>query len=409
MERILSILVVDDDPDVTAAASAALEAAGHTVEVLHDSTKALARLEDKKPDVMLVDIMMPNLDGLELTKRVRAKSEYKDMKIVVVSGKAYEFDRKRAFDMGANGFVVKPIRIETFANEIERLIEDKVTLRYWGVRGTLPVPGARSLRYGGNTPCVTLEFINGRLLIFDAGSGIKELSNHLMKSGRPRLEAKIFISHPHWDHINALPFFVPLYLPGNEFEILGAAHPDRSMRELIAAQMEDVYFPVTIKEFGARVFFRDLRQESFSFGDIAVSTLLLSHPGYCLGYRIDYGGRSICYITDNELYLDDNPAFNPNYVKNLTSFIEGTDILITDCTYFDQEYKTKVGWGHSCISKVVELAAGAKVKSLHLFHHDPDQDDDAIDRKLDEAQSGLKTRGSAVECLAPAEGQSFTI
>ena len=96
-------------------------------------------------------------------------------------------------------------------------------------------------------------------------------------------------------------------------------------------------------------------------------------------------------------------------MKNLTSFIEGTDILITDCTYFDQEYKTKVGWGHSCISKVVELAAGAKVKSLHLFHHDPDQDDDAIDRKLDEAQSGLKTRGSAVECLAPAEGQSFTI
>jgi ribonuclease BN (tRNA processing enzyme) len=164
-----------------------------------------------------------------------------------------------------------------------------------------------------------------------------------------------------------------------------------------------------VKEFGARVLFRDLRQESLAFDDIAIDTLLLSHPGYCLGYRITYKGRSVCYITDNELYLDDHPSYNPRYVADLTRFVAGADVLITDCTYFDAEYRTKVDWGHSCISKVTELAAAAGVKELHLFHHDPDQNDDAIDRKLAEAKAALTQRGSAVACLAPAEGDRFRI
>jgi phosphoribosyl 1,2-cyclic phosphodiesterase len=230
-----------------------------------------------------------------------------------------------------------------------------------------------------------------------------------MKQGRPRLEAKIFISHPHWDHINALPFFAPLFVPGNEFEILGAANGDKSMRDLISAQMDGLYFPITLKEFGARVFFRDLRQESIAFDDIVVDTMLLSHPGYCLGYRVRYNGRTICYITDNELYLNDHPAYNARYESELIRFVARADVLITDCTYFDAEYKAKVDWGHSCISKVAELAAAAEVKQLHLFHHDPDQDDTAIDRKLAEAKGMLAGFGSAVDCLAPAEGTRFNI
>ena len=158
--------------------------------------------------------------------------------------------------------------------------------------------GGKSIRYGGNTSCVSLSFKNGGLFIFDAGSGIKELSNHLMASGARRLEAKIFISHPHWDHINALPFFVPLFIPGNEFEILGATQGDLTVREMISNQMDGVCFPVTIREFGSRVYFRDLRGETLKINGATIETMLLSHPGYCLGYRINYNGKSVCYITE---------------------------------------------------------------------------------------------------------------
>jgi len=406
----LKILIVDDDDETIALRRLILSAAGHAVGSLTSSVKAMEHLELTKPDLLIVDIMMPELDGLELTKRIRQNEKLASLKIIVMSAKAYEFDRKRAIDMGADGFIAKSIKIELLNEQIAKIVENKMTLTYWGVRGTLPVPGHGSLRYGGNTPCVTVEFMSGRLLILDAGSGIKALSNHLMKLGRPRLEAKILISHPHWDHINALPFFVPLYIPGNEFEIMGATQGDKTVREIIAAQMDDVYFPITLKEFGARVYFRDLRQENFTIdNDIQIETMLLSHPGYCLGYRINFKGRSICYVTDNELYLDDHPSFNPKYVADLIKFVAGADILITDTTYFDAEYQTKVDWGHSCVSKVVELADTAEVKSLHLYHHDPDQDDAAIDRKLSTARDALMARKSKVECVAPAEGGVFLI
>lgn len=406
----LAILIVDDDEISAQLRALVLEAAGHRVEILTSSVKAMAHLESNPPDLLITDIMMPELDGLELTKRIRQNPRLDDVKIIVMSAKAYEFDRKRAVEMGADGFIAKSIKIELLDEQIAKILEDKMTLTYWGVHGTLPVPGAATVRYGGNTSCVTVEFTSGRLLIFDAGSGIKALSDHLMKLGRPRLEGKILISHPHWDHINALPFFAPLFISGNEFEILGATHGDKSMREMIAAQMDDVYFPITLKEFGARVFFRDLRQETFVIDDtIQIETLLLSHPGYCLGYRVNFKGRSICYVTDNELYFDDHPSYNPKYVADLTRFVSGTDVLIVDCTYFDAEYRTKIDWGHSCVSKVVELAHAAQVKSLHLFHHDPDHDDAAIDRKLLAAKTALDAMNSSVECLAPAEGGVFQI
>ena len=253
-----------------------------------------------------------------------------------------------------------------------------------------------------------MEFAHGHFLIFDAGSGIKGLSDHLLSLGRRRLEAKIFISHPHWDHINALPFFVPLYIPGNEFEILGASHGQISMREMISAQMDGIYFPIRIKQFGSRVYFRNLDEETFELGDgIVVRTKLLNHPGKCLGYRIDYRGRSICYVTDNELELETNEFYNPFYVKNLTAFIKDADMVITDATYSDAEYPSKIGWGHSCVSKVTELAHNAGVKTLCLFHHDPDQDDDAIDAKLASARALLAELGSSTECIAP--GRRFDL
>jgi len=404
-----SIYVVDDDPVVLEAMAALLRAAGCKVDTSRESAGVIADIAKKKPDCVVSDLMMPEVDGLQLCKQVQKHKDLKHTKFIVVSAKAYDFDQKRAYEFGASGFVRKPINPETFVANIDRVLDDHIDLRFWGVRGTLPVTGEHSLRYGGNTSCVTMEFPREQFFIFDGGSGIKVLGDWLLAQHRRKLNAKIFISHPHWDHINAIPFFAPLYVQGNEFEVLGANQGDITMREMISAQMEGVYFPITLSEFAARVYFHDLEEEEFVVDGINVKTKLLSHPGKCLGYRVNYNGRSVCYITDNEMYVETSDYFNPHYENRLADFVRGADALITDTTYTDEEYMTKEGWGHSCISKVVNLADMADVKTLYLFHHDPDQNDDAIDRKLETARAMLKARKSTTECVAPKEGAAFTI
>ena len=159
--------------------------------------------------------------------------------------------------------------------------------------------------------------------------------------------------------------------------MFGPYQGDLTIERAIAAQMESVYFPVTIREFGARLVFRDLREETLTFGPVRIDTILLKHPGYCLGYRLTCHGRSVCYITDT--------------------------------TYRDHEYPSKVDWGHSCVSEVADLAARAEVKRLHLFHHDPDQTDDDIDLKLQETREALSRLGAKTECDAPAERSTLIL
>jgi len=386
-----------------------LEDAGH--QVAHDtsSVKALKKIIEQKPDCVLLDIMMPEMDGFEVLKRLRAEPGLEDTKIVMISGKPYEFDRKRAFGYGADGYIIKPIDMKKSIPRLEWIIQDWIELTFWGVHGTLPVPSNLTTKYGGNTSCVTLEFPRGNLWIFDAGTGIKLLSDHLLSQNKILDRAKIFISHPHWDHINALPFFVPLYQQGNEIEICGPSQGDTSVQEMISGQMDGVYFPIKIKEFSASVSFRDLKEESFEIDGVKISTMLLNHPGQCLGYRVEYKGRKICYITDNELPPESNPYYNQFYVDSLIKFVQEADVLIMDSTYRDEDYDSKVGYGHSPITQAVALAHRARVMTFYLFHHDMEHTDADIDAKLRTARDLLKAYKSQTQCIAPKEKQTFKI
>jgi CheY-like chemotaxis protein/ribonuclease BN (tRNA processing enzyme) len=406
----MKFFLVDDDPDVLALLERLLTGAGHEVERCDSSLEALKLIPSRRPDCVVTDVMMPGMDGFELTRELRRRPELKQMKIVVLSAKTYDFDRRRAKELGADGYIPKPFNRDTLLESIIEIVSDKVVIAYWGVHGTLPTPGPAFTRYGGNTPCVSVEVGGEPLYVFDCGSGIKRLSDHVSTTmGTQRFSARIFISHTHWDHINTVPFFAPLYARGNQIEIFGPYQGDLTIERAIGAQMESVYFPVTMREFGARLLFRDLREESLDFGPVRVETMLLSHPGYCLGYRLTARGRRICYITDNELYLPSDKRYNPRYVEQLVEFVRGADVLITDTTYRDSEYLSKVDWGHSCVSQVVALAARAEVKRLHLFHHDIDQTDDVIDLKLQDAREGLAKLGSKVVCEAPAEATSLVL
>ena len=405
----MKFFIIDDDPDAMALVSLLLTAAGHEVTVRVSSAGAIAEIAEARPDCVITDVMMPVMDGFELTRELRRNPDLAAMKILILSAKSYDFDRRRAKEMGADGYITKPINRESFLKSVNEFISNRIVLQYWGVHGTLPAPGPAYTRYGGNTPCVSVEIGGEPLYIFDCGSGIKKLSDHVMAGAAQRFSGRIFISHTHWDHINTVPFFAPLYLRGNQIDIHGPYQGDLTIERAISAQMESVYFPVTVREFGARLVFRDLREERLEFGPVRIDTMLLRHPGYCLGYKLSCRGRNICYITDNELYLPTDPRHDARYVQRLADFVRGTDVLITDTTYRDHEYPTKVDWGHSCVSQVADLAARAEVKRLHLFHHDPDQTDRDIDAKLEETRAELTRLGSKVVCEAPAEGGQLVL
>ncbi len=400
---------MDDDGIAVNLMSRYLKNEGHSVSENTSSRAAIPEIIAQKPHCLIVDLMMPEMDGMELIKHLRAKPELDATKIVVVSAKSYDFDRERAFSFGADGYIVKPIDPKTFVSQLVKIIEDRIELTFWGVHGTLPVPGEKTTRYGGNTSCISLDFSDNTFFIFDAGTGIKALSDHLVAENRASIEAKIFITHPHWDHINAFPFFAPLFRQGSEIEVCGPSHGDVSMEEMISGQMDGVYFPFKIKEFNAGISFRNIKEETLNIKTKTISSMLLNHPGYCLGYRVDYNGRSICYITDNELYPEDSPSFDRFYQQRLTKFVKDADVLIIDATYHDREYPAKSGWGHSAVTQVAELGHQAGAKTLFLFHHDPDHTDADIDHKLETAQAVLARKNSSTICVAPKEKDRLLI
>lgn len=286
----------------------------------------------------------------------------------------------------------------------------KMTIEFWGIRGSFPVPGHNAIVYGGNTNCITLRFSDKHdFFIFDAGTGSKALSDFILKENKFPISAKIFFSHPHIDHIDGLPFFAPFYMVGNEFDIYAAPHCSDNIEELIFHYMNKVYFPVTVEEFRAKIRYHELGEGSFFIDDIQIKTILLNHPGKSLGYRIEFNNKSFCYITDNELYLNNHPSYHVEEVNHLIDFIRNTDVLVIDSTYTDKQYLEKINWGHSSISQVIDVADKAKVKLLCLHHHDPSQTDTDITSKLEMANALLEQRHSKTRCIAPHEGEKIVL
>jgi phosphoribosyl 1,2-cyclic phosphodiesterase len=246
------------------------------------------------------------------------------------------------------------------------------SVRFWGVRGSIPTPGPATIKYGGNTSCVEMR-CGGHLLIFDAGSGLRELGLELAKGGS--VDADLFLSHTHHDHLVGLPFFGPAFEPRNKLRVwAGHLQPERTIESVLRDFMADPLFPVPLEIFGAQVTFRDFRAgETLSpCPGVTVRTAALNHPNRATGYRVEYAGKSACYITDTE-----HEPGKPD--ATVLKLIADADILIYDATYTDEEFPRYKGWGHSTWQEAVRLAKAARVKSLALFHHDPCHDDPMLD------------------------------
>lgn len=253
--------------------------------------------------------------------------------------------------------------------------QDQFLIRFWGVRGSIACPGPSTVRYGGNTSCVEMR-VGGHLLVFDGGTGLRVLGTKLL-SEMP-LEANMFFTHSHWDHIQGFPFFVPAFVPGNRFNIYGAVAPNGStIEQRLNDQMLHPNFPVPLQIMGADLKFCDLEVgEPVEIGDIKVENALLNHPGEAVGYRVTWQGYSAAYITDTEHYPDRSD-------ENVMWLARDADVMIYDATYTDEEYHhektSKVGWGHSTWQEAIKVAKQAGVKQLVIFHHDPLHNDEFMD------------------------------
>ena len=282
-------------------------------------------------------------------------------------------------------------------------IENQFNVQFWGVRGSIPSPGLDTVRYGGNTPCVSIH-VGGKRIIFDAGTGLHILGKSLL-SQMPG-EGHLFFTHSHWDHIQGFPFFTPAFISGNKFDIYGAIAPDGStIEQRLNDQMLHPNFPVPLQIMQSNLTFHNVQiGQPINIDDIIIETAHLNHPGKAVGYRVNWRGSAAVYITDTEHYPD-------HLDENVLWLARNADVLIYDSTYSDEEYSDpkspKIGWGHSTWQEAIKVAKAANVKTLVIYHHDPDHNDDYLDRVGEDACASFPGAIMAKEGLVIPVNKEF--
>lgn len=287
-----------------------------------------------------------------------------------------------------------------------------LTIKFWGTRGSIPTPGRRTEKYGGNTTCLEVR-ADDEIVIFDAGSGIRELGLAWIDEFTDKpTQASIFFTHLHWDHIQGFPFFSPAYLPGNRLDVYGADRSDAIPEELLKGQMQGAYFPIPLSAMQAKLRFK-LAKPEFSVGRINVKTFELPHPGGCLGYRLQANGSTFVLLTDCELdqvamnadEIRDDHLASRQYEPNLLEFVKDANLMVVDCQYKDEEYRSKIGWGHNSIATVVDLCKQVRPDMLALTHHEPQHDDIEVSQMAAETANRIESAGvSETLVFAAREG-----
>jgi phosphoribosyl 1,2-cyclic phosphodiesterase len=281
---------------------------------------------------------------------------------------------------------------------------------FWGTRGSIPTPGPGTARYGGNTACIGVA-ADRRLVILDAGSGLRPLGHELMKQRQGVLSADILLSHTHWDHIQGLPFFKPLSSRDTSVCIYGAAQEGVPLKEILGRQMDPMVFPVPLNALAASLMVVEIEQGEFEIDGFNVCAFRLRHPGTTLGYRLvpSTGGRQIAYVTDNELGPGGNYEVPSDWREQLVEFVADADILIHDAMYLDQIIQARAGWGHSTPRQAVDLAVEGRCRRLILFHHEPEHDDAALDALVTDTQAYVRRVAPGLMVEAAVEGLKFSL
>lgn len=286
-------------------------------------------------------------------------------------------------------------------------------IKLWGTRGSVPVPGKSTIKYGGNTPCIQISE-DEDYIILDAGTGIRELGNELLQNTECN-DIHILISHTHWDHIQGLPFFSPIYTDKCKLKIYAESKFGSSIDKIFETQWDPNYFPVTAEIFKEKVRYEVIGTlNNKIINGFNVSSIHTHHSEGTLAFRIERNGKSVVYMTDNELYYNAKsglPTKEEMIEKNKDQidFINGADILIHDVMYQHEDYGSKIGWGHSNNFSAAMFATLGNVKRLFLFHYDPDYSDNKIEVIQTETNNYLEELNSQVICEASYDGLEIEI
>jgi phosphoribosyl 1,2-cyclic phosphodiesterase len=269
-------------------------------------------------------------------------------------------------------------------------------VKFWGVRGSIPSPGPHTVRYGGNTTCIEVRSNDDNLIVLDAGTGIFPLAQSLLS--RLPVTANIFITHTHWDHIQGLPFFVPMFIPGNSVRIHGAFDivSMQGIEQVMNVQMQYSFFPIREAELKARIEYQTLTVgEPVAIGDAAVMPILMNHPVTDLGYRVECNGKSMFFTGDHEPWINiyaegdhefaEYQAMIDQRQKELEQAIGAVDLLVCDSAYTMAEYPPKIGWGHGTFDHAIAMAGRLGAKRLVCTHHEPTRSDDDLENVFAEA------------------------
>jgi len=431
------ILIGEDVRVVALKMSQALEKAGYQVEVATDGEECLRKSIETSPDLVMLDIMMPKLHGIDVLKALRADLRTEHVGVIVCSAKDFKTEREEASRLGVLEFLIKPIPPATLVATVDaffgrrsataipdvipadkpvqqvyrsRLDSRRSHFTLWGTRGSTPTVGGRFQRYGGNTSCMSLR-AGGEVFIFDAGSGIRDLGFQLLADGIRK--AHLFITHPHWDHIQGFPFFAPAYTPKFDITIYGAKGFGKDMESIFRGQLDRDYFPVQMEDMKSNLRFKHLPDGAVKIGGAQVTWEFAQHPGATVGYKIALPGRKIAWVPDNEFlqgYLGaptlarDQPLV-ASY-ERMIAFLSDADLVIHEAQYTPEEYPEKIGWGHSSVSNSALLMKFAGVRRWIVTHHDPMHDDDFLETKLNLTRQILEEIGHPMQVSHGYDGMT---